>query len=133
MILNQVRVDTFDGIVTNVYIICSNGEAIVIDPGGEPEKIIEMISSLKVKVKYILLTHCHADHIGAVNNVKDKFGGKVLSSRIESEEINNPVVNLGPYVGVKLTNIDVDSKLDDNDMIHVGDLEFKVIETPRSY
>lgn len=130
MILKQIRVDTIKDIVTNCYIIMDNNEAMVVDPGGEPEKIIDMFDSLKVVPKYILLTHCHADHIGGVQTIKNKYNSKVLISRIDSDGINDPIRNLAPFVGTKLDDIEVDSRVDDEDLIHVGNLEFKIITTP---
>ena len=66
----------------------------VIDPGGSFPKIEEMLGVLGANVKYILLTHCHADHIGAVNEVKEKFGGKILIHRFDEEGLKNPIINL---------------------------------------
>ena len=43
----------------------------VIDPGGEVDKIIEMINTLSGKLKYIFLTHCHGDHIAGVNELRE--------------------------------------------------------------
>ena len=68
MILKELKVKSaIDNIVTNCYIIADEEtkEAMVIDPGGEAEKILELLDILGAKVKYIYLTHCHGDHIGA--------------------------------------------------------------------
>ena len=74
MILKRIKVD--GGIIgeTNCYIVqCEETkDAMVIDPGGNVDRIIEMLNTLDAKVKYILLTHCHADHIGGVNELKEK-------------------------------------------------------------
>ena len=48
----------------------------VIDPGGEVNKIIEMLDILQAKLKYIYITHCHGDHIGALVELKNAKGGK---------------------------------------------------------
>ena len=70
-------------LVTNCYVVMDEEtkEAMVIDPGAESQKIIEMLDILEAKLKYIFLTHCHADHIGAINDVKQAKGGKILVSR----------------------------------------------------
>jgi len=82
MILKRIKVD--GGIIgeTNCYIVQCNQtkEAMVIDPGGNVDKIIEMLNSLHSQVKYILLTHCHADHIGGVNELKEKVRRKSVNT-----------------------------------------------------
>ena len=132
MILKRLKINTNLGDPTNCYILADeeSKECMIVDPAGEPERIIEMINILKVKLKYIYLTHCHGDHIGAVNEVKNALGGKVLIHRIESENLNNPEVNLSWYIGMNSIELEADSRVDDGDLIHIGNVEFKVLHTP---
>ena len=53
----------------NCTILHQNGEAWIVDPGGEPEKILGELRRLALKPRGILLTHAHFDHIGAVNAI----------------------------------------------------------------
>ena len=75
MILKRLQVRTGQpSLLTNCYIVCDEKtkEAMVIDPGGEPEKIIELLDILGIeKLKYIFLSHCHADHIGGIHDLKE--------------------------------------------------------------
>ena len=132
MILKRLKVDTWIGDPTNCYIIMEekSKEAIVIDPAGEAEKIIEMINILGANLKYIYLTHCHGDHTGAVNEVKNACGGRILIHRIESENLHKPEVTLNYYIGIPDIILEEESRVDDGDLIHVGDLQFKVLLTP---
>ena len=132
MILKKIEIKPGNAYRTNCYIVADDEtkEAMVVDPGGEPEKILQMIDVLEVNVKYIVLTHCHGDHISGVPQVKEKTGAKVLIFRSEAEVVNNPNVNLIYFVGLEEINIEVDSRLDDGDLIHIGNLEFQVIHTP---
>lgn len=133
MILKRLQVKTAqEGLVTNTYIICDEKtkETMVVDPGGEPEKIIEMLDILKAELKYIFLTHCHADHIGGINELKDSKGGKILISRADSEGLYNEEISLAYYINAQNPELEADSRVDDGDLIHVGELQFKVIETP---
>ena len=59
---------------TNVYILSKDGHTLIIDPGDEPEKIIEKVKS---KVDGIIITHHHFDHIGALDDIKEKYDTKV--------------------------------------------------------
>lgn len=63
------------GHITNCYILADeiSKEAMVVDPGNEAEKIIDMLQVMGVNLKYIVLTHCHADHIMAVPEIKEKL------------------------------------------------------------
>lgn len=133
MILKQLRVKSnISNIITNCYIIVDEEtkETMIIDPGGEAEKIIELIDILEGKVKYIYLTHCHGDHIGAVREIKNKKGGKILIHSEDYEGLKNPDINLTGFMSEKSISIEADSRVNDEDIIHLGKLEFKVIHTP---
>lgn len=132
MILKIIKVNTNIDIITNSYIVSDENrkEGAIIDPGGEANKIIEMIEALDIKIKYIILTHCHIDHIGALKEIKEYTKATILMSRKGSEEINNTDMNLSRYFGQEITGIDIDARIDEDDLIHIGDLEFKVINTP---
>lgn len=132
MILKRIKVKTNIIDLTNCYIVVDDEtkEAIVIDPGGDSEHIIEMLDVLEAKLKYIYLTHCHADHIGAVNEIKNKKGGVVLIHRFDSEGLNNKEINLSEITENQTIELTADSRLDDGDLIHIGNLEFKVLYTP---
>ena len=132
MILKRLQVNAGIGDLTNCYIVADKDtkEAMVIDPGGEADKIIEMLDLLKVKLKYIFITHCHADHIGAVQELKEKKDGTILIHYIDAEGFNNENISLTYYVGVENPELSIDSRIRDNDLIHIGNIEFKVIHTP---
>lgn len=102
----------------------------VIDPGGEADKIVEMLDILEANVKYIYLTHCHGDHIGAVSEVKSKKGGKILIHRDDAEGLDDENINLSACINMGDIELEPDSRVDDGDLIHVGSLEFRVIHTP---
>lgn len=132
MILKRLKVDTTLGEPTNCYIVEDEEtkETMVIDPGGEPDKIIEMLDIIEANVKYIYLTHCHSDHIGAVATVKEKKGGKVLIHRDDADGLDNEDINLSETIDMGHIELEPDSRVDDGDLIHVGNIEFKVLHTP---
>ncbi len=132
MILKELKIEAWAGDVTNCYIVQDEKtkETMVIDPAGDVDKIIEMLDILQAKLKYIYLTHCHGDHIGGVKELKAKYGGKIIIQRNGAENLLNPDISLTSYIGMPECIIEADSRVDDQDLIHLGELEFKVLHTP---
>ena len=133
MILKRLKISTWIGDDTNCYIVFDQEtkETMVVDPAGDVDRIIDMINILHGKLKYIFLTHCHGDHIGGVTELKNRIGGKVLIHRDDAEGLNNPKINLTEFLdGFPEIELEADSRIDDGDLLHLGELEFKVIHTP---
>ena len=132
MILKELKIITPLGEPTNCYIVFDeeSKESMVIDPAGETEKIIEMLDILKANLKYIYITHCHGDHIGGVKKLHEERKGKILIHRLDAPGSNNPNISLTEYIGVEPINLEADSIVDNDDLLHIGGLEFKVIHTP---
>lgn len=132
MIVKVLKINTNMGEPTNCYLIQDEKtkEAMVIDPAGEADKILEMLTILEAKLKYIYLTHCHGDHIGGVKEVKEKMGGKVLIHRMDAEGLKDRNITLTDYIGMHQVELEADSRVDDGDLIHIGEIEFTVIHTP---
>ena len=132
MILKRIKMELPMVGETNCYIVQdeSTKEAMVIDPGGSVDKISEMLNVLDAKVKYIVLTHCHGDHMGGVEELKNKHGGKVLIHFDDEPGLRDHNINLSDYIGLGEVTLEADSRLNDGDLLHIGDIEFKVIHTP---
>lgn len=75
-------------IATNCYILADSvsREAIIIDPGDDVGKIIDTVLKNQLKPKAVILTHSHFDHVGALEEVKKKFGIERLEPK-EGDEI----------------------------------------------
>lgn len=133
MILKKIPVETALGEPTNCYIVEDEQtkETMCVDPGGEPEKIVEMLDTLGIdNLKYIYLTHCHGDHFGGILKLKEQKGGKVLIHRDDAEGLYNIGISLTYYIGMEDITLEADSRVDEGDLIHIGNIEFKVIHTP---
>ncbi len=113
---------------TNCYIVASEqNNGVVVDPGFEAEKIVAKAKAAGVNVEYILLTHGHYDHIGAVEEVKKAFPGcKSVVMRADEDICKNPDLVL-PGV---TKGIEPDMLVDEGDVIKVDELDFKFIATP---
>lgn len=116
MILKRIKVLTPYEIHTNVYIIQDelSKETMVVDPGAEVDKIIDMLDILKADLKYIYLTHCHGDHIGGVSELQRRKGGKILIHRFDAEGLTNPGISLTNFLGID-ASFEPDSRLNDGD------------------
>ena len=132
MILKNLKVNGGFVDKTNCYIVEDENtkETMVIDPGGDVDSIIELLDILDAKLKYIYLTHCHGDHIAGTKELKEKKGGKILIQRFDADGLDDSSINLREYIGLTSENLEADSIVDDNDLIHIGELEFRVIHTP---
>ena len=89
-----------------------------------------MLGILDAKFKYIYLTHCHADHIGAVEELKKQSGGLILIHKDDYEGLLDPGINLSGLMTRNSISIEADSRVNDGDVLHVGDMELRVIHTP---
>lgn len=76
--MNDLAIETFPigSFACNCSIIYDRAtkDAIIIDPGNDAPKLLSKVESLGVKVKYLLHTHAHFDHIGQSKNIKDALG-----------------------------------------------------------
>lgn len=110
---------------TNCYVVIDEAtkEAIVIDPGQDPNLIIREIESLNCNVKSILLTHCHADHDDGVVDVKNKYNVPVYMHKEEEK-----YMNLDNMVYGKLPKIY--DFIEDGDILKVFSMDIKCIHTP---
>lgn len=132
MILKRIKFNVGEINDVNCYIIEDEEtkETMIIDPGTDTEEIENMVNTLKAKIKYIILTHCHADHISGTQKIKEKFGGQVLIHIKDEEGLHNNEISLSEYIGANTIEFHADSRLNDEDLLHLGKNEFKIIHTP---
>ena len=116
MIFKQIPVGPMQNFV---YLIGDENtkEAAVIDAGWDSEKIIEIAEKEKLKIKKIILTHSHFDHVQQVSELADKTNADVCFHELEYDSIKRHIKN----------NLVKIIKLKDNDEIKVGKIKIKVI------
>ncbi len=72
---------------TNCYLLFSEGEIIVVDPGGDAGKILKEIGGMKGRVKYIINTHLHFDHVLKNREIEKETGAKILKNIKEGDSV----------------------------------------------
>ena len=120
---------------TNCYlVVCEDSkESMIIDPGtygGEYRTVLERVIKDGLKVKFIVNTHGHFDHIMGNRHIKEKTGASIMIHRQDLAMLTDPSLNLSRMLGLRVTSPPADIILEDGDTFKVGDEEFRVIHTP---
>lgn len=116
----------------NCYIVGDENtqKCIVIDPGGDFEKINEILLENEFQLEYVVLTHGHGDHIGATKRLLNEYDCKLVAHFLEKDILNNPKLNLSNQIGNEEIILEADLYVHDNDKIELGDLNIQIIHTP---
>ena len=109
MLLDQFRVGPY---LNFTYLVADaeGGDGVVIDPSFGIDPVLEAIDARSVKVRYILNTHSHPDHVAGNQDVRDRTGAKVVAHRVAP--------------------LHQDVSVDDGDAFAAGRLKFEVLHTP---
>lgn len=111
-------------LANNVYIVSDGQGTFVVDPSCDADKIIAALDG--VKLDAIVLTHLHSDHMGAAAALREATGAPVIASEADAEGIEHPTMSL---VG-ETEPCTVDRRVKNGDVVEVGAMKWKVIETP---
>lgn len=118
---------------TNGYILLhkESGDCAFVDPGDYGERLKAYLKEIGVnKLRYILLTHGHFDHIKGVKRLKADFGGEVVIHTLDADCLYNSEKSLGDFFGLSMPSLEADITLNDGDKLPFGDSEIEVIHTP---
>ncbi len=115
----------------NTYLVYDGNTALVIDPGYKTDGILKAAADAKTTIQYILITHCHYDHIEFMEDLREKTNAKLVSGDKASINITDPDINLtlaglGKAVSAKKSDI----ILKDGETLPVGNMQVKCIYTP---
>ncbi|MFH1710418.1 MAG: MBL fold metallo-hydrolase [bacterium] len=129
MIIKTIQVG---GLRTNCYIVASEKtkEAVIIDPGDEPEKIIGVIESEKLKPILIVNTHAHPDHVGANFKLAEKYDIVAGLGEDDHKMIDDLREYFKDFSGLNVDDLSIKKLLKDGSIIGIGELKFRVINTP---
>jgi glyoxylase-like metal-dependent hydrolase (beta-lactamase superfamily II) len=124
----QLIAKTLGIMAANCFILRNEDEALVIDPGGNPELLYPEIG--KRRLRYIINTHGHYDHIAGNNAIKARFDTKLAVGRHDHQMLMNPSLNLSIMVDEPYISVPPDMLLEDGDLITFGGADLEVIHTP---
>lgn len=121
------------GYETNTYLVWdeTSKEAALIDPANESSHLAEFIISESLKVKYIINTHGHADHIGGNSYFQKLYSGaKLAIHQLDASSLACSRSNLSEFIGSPVISPEPDMILEDGDVLFLGKNEMKIIHCP---
>jgi hydroxyacylglutathione hydrolase len=130
--MTDVRSFSVGPIQENAYLVRAAGDstsALLIDPGDEPQKLLDAATALGASIEAILLTHCHFDHIGAVAPIAKATGAPVYCPEIEKPVLVDVMRWVPPGFG-PFESWNPEHTLKGGERLHLAGLDIEVLFTP---
>jgi hydroxyacylglutathione hydrolase len=128
----DVRSFTVGPIQENAYIVradASASSALMIDPGEEPQRLLDAAEALGLQIEAILITHCHFDHVGAVAPLARATGAPVYCPEIELGVLGDimkfTMPGFGPYESWQ-----AEQSVKGGESLQLANLDIEVLFTP---
>lgn len=123
MIFDTIPVGQID---TNCYLIGDETEGVcaLVDPGGSPEKVLEMVRRSGLKLEKILLTHGHYDHTGAVQTLVDAAPAPGFAIYLHPADVREDDRRLYPSPTWGFNHFE------DGQRLSIGSIDVRVLHTP---
>jgi hydroxyacylglutathione hydrolase len=117
---------------TNCYIVGDEAsrEGIVIDPGGDAEMILEAVRRLKLKIKLVVDTHGHFDHIMANQEILAATGAPLAIHPDDASMLTNPLRSFSFFAGSFRPSPAATVSLTEGSTVEVGSTKLQVLHTP---
>jgi hydroxyacylglutathione hydrolase len=119
---------------TNCYVVRAEESArdcLVVDPGADPDELIDLLDRQHLNPVATILTHGHADHIvGTAVLRQDHPQMRVYIHRLDAPMLTDPEANLSVYLGRLFAGEPADVLLEDGDAIDLAGIRLKVLHTP---
>ena len=129
-IIKQIPLGPFQ-VMTYLVVCPHTRETVIIDPAGEEDKLLALIKTEGFKVKYILNTHGHSDHVLGNPKLKEILNVPVCMHEADDRFFSDQTVREKSSKELGLPPPDpADIRLKDEDIVEVGTLKIKVIHTP---
>jgi len=117
----------------NTFVVARPGDGgcLVVDPGFEPDAVIDWIESRGLEPRAILLTHGHSDHIAGNGSLKNRWPGlPILVGRGDAAKLTDPAGNLSGAFGFNLVSPPADRLLDDGESLELAGFAITVLAIP---
>lgn len=105
-------------------------EALLVDPGGASDEVIDQLTKRNATLKFIINTHFHPDHIAENALIKDMTGAQILIHKDDAVGLQSDWSNFSKKYNWPVLGSKADKLLKDNQLIKLGNLNFMVIHTP---
>jgi len=119
---------------TNCYLLGDRGSrrAVVVDPGGDCDRIARRITEEKLQLAAILNTHNHFDHVMDAWKLKERLGGEIYLHEKDQPFLRDSITGMGSFFGLSpgTSDMEIDRNYGDGELLRFGALELRVLETP---
>lgn len=114
----------------NTYIVYDENtlDGVMVDPSDRADILIKEANG--INIKYILLTHPHFDHIGALEETSQHFNAPVVIHKEDALSLTDTRYNLCTFAGVKENKKEADLTVTEDDTLTVGNIKLSFIHTP---
>ena len=134
MIMKTIRAQVGEtDMFSNMYIIAdeTTKEGILIDAGGGVDKIVNFVENMQIKLKYIILTHCHVDHVAGLRKLRHEYPRIPIVINVEDAEgLSDASINMCELLGIENNFLNADITVKEGDVLKFGNLEALIIHTP---
>jgi len=117
----------------NTYVVYRPGraEALIVDPGFEPNKVLRLLEREQLTPAAILNTHGHVDHIAGNDFLKNHFPTiPIIIGRGDAPMLTDPMLNLSGVFGMPIVSPPADQLLDEGDRLDLAGFDFRILEIP---
>jgi hydroxyacylglutathione hydrolase len=105
-------------------------EAVVIDPGGDEDEILEVLNHNQFQLKLIIDTHGHFDHVDANQPLKEATGAKIAIHEADAQMLDQPSAEAMFFTGNRVRLSQPDILLKEGDVLTFGSYRLRVLHTP---
>jgi hydroxyacylglutathione hydrolase len=117
---------------TNTWLLWDeeSREAILVDPAAPSEELLGRVNELGLKIKFIVNTHGHGDHIGGNGWFREKLGSRIMIHSADASMLTDNRKNFSEYMGTPLIPHSADILAEEGSIIELGVHQVRIIHTP---